>query len=130
MRVACTHIGSGQFVIDAQDLEDFKPAQGERFVADVARRRNVGHHRKGFELLHQMHSNQDKFDDISFDEFRKWVMISAGFCKVFRVGEKEWVEPESLKFDKMSQDKFQEVYTQIVTVAVEKLGLDFALTFE
>lgn len=130
MRVAAIATGNGQFVIDPVDLERFKPAVGEAFVVDIARRRNVGHHRKGFSLLQAMHQNQDKFEDISFDHFRKWVTIKAGFCQVFTVGDRDWVEPDSLAFDKMDQDKFSDVYKGIVTVAVQDLNLQWALSYE
>lgn len=130
MRVAATHKRGGLFVIDSAELEDFKPAQGEEFVVDLARRRNVDHHRKGFALLRAMHANQDRFDDIPFDQFRKWVTLQAGYFDTFIVGNREYIEPHSLAFDKMDQSKFDAVYRGIVTVAVEKLNQEWAIHYE
>ena len=129
MRVAATYTGNGAFVIDSQELENFKPARGEIFIVDLARRRNVGHHRKGFALLKAMFENQDRFEHLPFTRFRKWVTISAGYFDTYVTGDTTHIEAHSLAFDKMDQTKFDEVYQAIITVAVEELGQDWAISY-
>ena len=129
MRVAATYTENGAFVIDSQELENFKPARGETFVVDIARRRNVAFHRKGMKLLTEMWHNQDRFKNIPFRPFRKWVVLSAGFFNTYTVGNREYTEPKSLKFDQMKQEEFDEVYQAIITVAVEELGQDWAISY-
>ncbi len=129
MRVAAIHAGQGEFRIDWADLEKFKPAKGESFVVDIARRRNVGHHRKGMALLTAMWENQDRFEGIEFDPFRKWVMYQGGFFKTYFVGEKEFTEADSLRFDKMDQAEFERVYQMIMTVAMRELDQKWVTTF-
>ena len=129
MRVAATYTENGAFVIDSQELENFKPARGETFVVDLARRRNVAFHRKGMSLLRMMYENQDKFENMTFTQFRKWVVLSAGYFETYVLREHTHVVADSLAFDKMDQTKFDEVYQAIITVAVEELGQDWAISY-
>jgi len=111
---------------DRESLE--KVAGGEIIMCDVRRKRNVDHHRKGFALLHAMFDNQDSFDD--FDRFRDWVQIAAGVVDTIIGDEgKVYYKIKSLSFADMDQSEFDKVYNRFITVAVEKLGQDFALEF-
>jgi len=128
-RVALVKVSDSYWPLAQHDIDELgNVAAGEVLMCDVKRNRNVGHHKKGFKLLHLMFDNQDKFDD--FETFRDWVQIAAGIVERIIGPEGElYYKIKSLAFDKMDQSEFEKVYNKIVTVAYEKLGQDFALDF-
>ncbi len=99
---------------------------GEVIRCDFKRPRNPGHHRKAFALLNAMFENQDMTEN--FDQFYDWVKAKAGlFEPVF--GVEGFFKLKSLSYSSMGQEDFDKVYQKIITVAVEELGQEWALTF-
>ncbi len=93
----------------AQQLN--KLAVGEEVEVKVAR--NVAHHRKGMALLRLAFNNQDKVDN--FDAFRMIMTLKAGYI-IWTVDKNgnDYPLPQSLSFQNMSQEKFEQWYTSMI----------------
>jgi len=86
------------------------------------RARNVKHHRKCFALIKLGFDNQDKFTDISI--YRMVLTIKAGFVVwVDGKDKKKYPLPESISFESMSQRRFDEFYSAILTVIMAETKL-------
>lgn len=116
------------FKPDSQHDEDLLESVkiGDVINGEFRQPRNAKHHRKAFELLHQMFDSQEQFD--SFDRFYDWVKIKAGLVDLVEINEKGAVyKLQSLSFASMGQERFDKVYQQIVTVAYEDLRMEHVI---
>ena len=136
MRVQLVMDASRRLLPDDQRSEEAmaRLQPGDRVAGDLKKPRNIGFHRMGFGLLHDIFDNQDRFTE--FEHFRKWITCEAGFYQQIEVsggvgGNTNVVifVPESLAFDRMDQTRFEEVYRGIKDVAVGQLGLDWVASY-
>jgi len=109
----------------AEYIDKLKKGQG--FQVNKPRKvRNVDFHRKYFKMLNTIYEGCGV--GITFDQFRKSVLISAGFVEFERLfvnGELiERVEAESISFANMDNDRFEEVYNRSVEVCCEMFNLN------
>jgi len=128
-KVAFVKADGAYHPLDDTDAEELgKIGNGEVFMVDVQRDRNVDHHKKGFVLLDLMYSNQDEFDNR--EHFRSWVSIQLGMADA--IVEKDgaiFYKVRSWDFSSMNQSEFDKLYALLITFAYEKMGIDEALAF-
>jgi hypothetical protein len=79
--------------------------------------RNVYHHRKYFKMLSVAFSNQERFKTI--EQFRKAVLIQAGFYHPLYTFEGIIKEADSIAFNKMTQEEFEKCYKESVDIVME-----------
>lgn len=103
---------------------------GQTIHGEFRRMRNPGFHRKFFALLNlafeywepgEIDSKYGK-PEKNFDQFRKDVIILAGFYKsVIRLDGSVRIEPESISFGSMDQDTFERLYNAVLMVCMERI---------
>ena len=115
--------GHGLKAVYDSDLEIIKSLPlDEVFEVRIKKARNYLFHKKYFALLNLAFDNQDTFDD--FDSFRYWIQIHAGHFKEIKGPGGEFMYiPESISFEKLSEDEFTEVYNSVLTVVKKLLDL-------
>ena len=106
-----------------------KLGDGEIIECKVIDQRILGHHRKFFALIKLAHGNLPERFDGHFpttDDLRYELIRRAGFYRSFTdmKGVVQYV-PESIAFDKMSQERFEQLYDRVLDLvcqlrAVEK----------
>lgn len=113
---SCSQIYSPKFESDIEISRKFSLGQEVAASATDRDLRNVAFHRKYFALLKLAYSNlphnlEKLFANI--EEFRTELKIQIG-CRERRVSMsgKEYFIPKSMRFDKMSQTEFEEVYSK------------------
>ena len=91
---------------------------GEVVKVDVrqVRGRSGAFHRKYFALLKCLHGYLDF--PCSADSFRAWAQVRAGHFEVLPDGAKV---PRSIKFSKMSEAEFSELYSRVIDWALADL---------
>lgn len=112
------------------DAEALAPVPvGACVKTDPKQPRNPGHHRKAFAMLHQVHDNlPDDMPPMTFARFYSYMKVAAGAVDeiINHKGEVFYVV-KSLSFADMDQIEFEEIYGQFVTVAYERLGMEWVL---
>ena len=97
------------------------------YVADVKKMspRNYGFHRKYFKLLktgfdYWQPTVDGELAQKDFEHFRKWVIKQAGFFKTV-VNTDGTIEniAESIKFESMDDEAFQELYNRSIDVLMD-----------
>ena len=95
--------------------------------------RNYQFHKKYFALLKFSYENWEpgklsgkKFEGVkpekTFDRFRADLTILAGhFRQVIRVNGEMVIEPKSISFANMSEDEFEELYSNTINVVLKKI---------
>jgi hypothetical protein len=108
----------GESSID--DLSHMK--NGREYICNITMHRNVKFHRLAFVLFKTIFDSQEFFED--FDVFRKYLIMKAG--RVITVDTPKGVMflPESIAFEKMSQDSFEKLFQAVITFAVSEYGQD------
>lgn len=105
----------------ASDLDEKKKLKlGELYSAEIKRERNPLFHRK-FMALCKLGCENSKNVDMPFDAYRKYVTMKAGFFKTYKTPRGVMIEPESISFANMDEDKFQEVYGKVLEVIIEDI---------
>lgn len=125
---------SGLEAVDAQGGEVLDGITlGEDVSAKITRPRNPGFHRKAFALFKWAFDNWNpdageamEWKGVkvrkSFDRFRKDLTIMAGYYRpVFNARGEVRAEPESLSWSSMSQARFEQVYSDVVDVVLERI---------
>lgn len=94
---------------------------GKEYVIDIKMNRNPVFHRKAFSLFKMLFDNQEDYDN--FDIYRKMICMQAGrFITVVLTDGKTVLWPESIAFEKMSQDEFEKLFQEVITWSVKKYG--------
>lgn len=104
---------------DGDDSEKVrKLGDGEIIACQSVDQRILGHHRKFFALLKLAHENlPERFDGHfpTIDDLRYELVRRAGFYRSFTdlKGNVQYI-PESIAFDKMSQERFEQLYDRVL----------------
>lgn len=99
---------------------------GDVIAAEVKLSRNPGHHRKAFAMLHRIFDNQDHFD--RFEALYDYMKIAAGCVETLIQPDGKIVyKLKSLAWDRMDQLEFERTYQSFITVAYERLGMEWVL---
>ena len=106
---------------DADLDEKRKLKLGETYEVEIKRPRNVKFHRKFFALINEGWSNTET--DMPVDVYRKWVTMRAGYYTIYHTPKGQLYEPVSISFSNMDEDAFQEVYSRVLDVIIDDLGV-------
>lgn len=103
----------------ASDFDEKKKLKlGEVYSVEVKRERNYRFHKK-FMALCKLGCENSKNVTMPFDAYRKYVTMKAGYFKTYKTPKGIMVEPESISFANMDEDKFSEVYGRVLSVVIE-----------
>ena len=95
---------------------------GETYRADVVKPRSYQHHKLCFALLNLTYVNQERWSD--FESFRKAVAIAAGHTEELVTVHGEIIRlPKSLSYDALDEVEFTQVFSAMMNVCAEILGL-------
>lgn len=124
MKVAVKNTASGLVPIYADDLDEKKKLKlDEVYWAEIKKARNLQFHKKFFALIKIGHANTKTFqEDIPLDAYRKWAIIKAGYCKMYKTPKGIFVDADSIAFENMDESKFQEVYNAVLEVIIKDIG--------
>ena len=105
-----------------------KVKAGDSVVAKLTVPRSVGFHRKFFALVRYTfnHMTEDMYDKFPSEEsLRLELTLQAGYwSKHVTIGGKEIVYPQSIRFDKMDQVTFEQLYSTIIDVILKYFHLE------
>ena len=104
---------------EADNISKLK--DGEYHEVTVKKIRNPKFHRKFFALVKLAHENSDY--DMPLDSFRKYLVIKAGYFNVFPTQKGKYIEAKSIAFDKMDETEFAELYSKVLDVVVQEIGV-------
>ncbi|MFA5772743.1 MAG: DUF1367 family protein [Thermoplasmata archaeon] len=103
------------------DLDEKKKLKlGVLYSVEIRRERNPLFHRK-FMALCKLGCENSKNVEMPFDAYRKYVTMKAGYFKTYKTPKGVMVEPESIAFANMDEDKFNEVYNKVLNIIVEDI---------
>lgn len=114
--------------IVAESLKRFK--NGESYKVEIKLSRNPAFHRKVFAFFNFCFDcwagcrTDFAYMDIEaqFDTFRKNLTVLAGFKIVtFTIDGRMRVEPESLSYENMNQERFEECYKALINAAIKNI---------
>lgn len=106
---------------DKERLKRFK--QGEPFMADVTKPRNLKFHRKSFALFNMVFQNQELYT--SLDDLRHDLTIEAGyFTETVNFLGEPIKRPKSISFAAMDDLTFGEYYNAILDTIVRCFHFD------
>ncbi|MCK4499912.1 DUF1367 family protein [Candidatus Babeliales bacterium] len=124
---------------DEQTAEAIKRLKiGEIIHGDYKKQRNYRFHKKMFALLNFAfdHWQPGKLQDPkwkgikpepNFDRFRKDLIILAGFYEAhYRVNGEVRIEAKSIKFGKMDETEFSELYNKVINVVLQKILVNYS----
>ena len=131
MHVILTKTFNGLVPADPKTDEWFRKVKlGSVVHSDFKQMRNAGHHRKMFALFNLAFeywepgevSSKHGIPEKNFDRFRKDLTILAGhYHNVIRLDGSVRIEADSISFGSMSQETFDALYQNILTVIMNKI---------
>jgi len=97
--------------------------ENDIFEVSIKKARNPAFHKKGMALFNIGFQNC-KWDPPSFDFYRRYITIKAGFYESAKVKE-EWIfQAKSLAFDKMDDLEFEQVYKAVLQEIIYDIEAD------
>lgn len=118
----------GAVLVAASDLETEKLNKFKTeglYEIEIKRSRNPKFHRKVFAFFnfcfeHWRGSREFLSQTEQFDVFRKNLTVTAGFYnEFFLINGNMIIEPMSLSYSNMSQEKFEECYSALINAAMK-----------
>lgn len=109
----------------ADKMTKFKT--GEQYPVEIKRSRNPHFHRKVFAFFnfcfeHWAGGHEFKDESLQFDQFRKELIILAGFYDAYySINSEPRLEAKSLSFGSMDQDEFEGCYNALIQAAMSKI---------
>jgi hypothetical protein len=120
MKIALIKHFNGLKAAYNSDLENLKKLkEGVIYEVNIKKPRNLMFHRKFFALINLVFENQEVFDNA--EDLRYYLIMKAGFYKKVKTPTGEMFIPKSLKFDKMDNVEFEEVYNGVIKVIEKEL---------
>lgn len=120
----------GGTLVPANDLEADKLTKfktGEMYPVEIKQFRNIAFHRKAFAFFnfcfeHWCSENQYQSENKQFDVFRAHMTVLAGFYDEYHgIDGRCRVEAKSIAFGNMSPEEFEELYSALINVALQKI---------
>lgn len=105
-----------KFDSDANEKKKLK--LGEDYWAEIRKARNYKFHKK-FMALIKLGQQNSKHVEMPFDTYRKYALIKSGYHKIYDTPKGKYVEAESIAFENMDEEKFQEVYSRVVDFVIQ-----------
>jgi hypothetical protein len=121
MKLLLRNTLSGLMPLYPSDFDEKRKLKlGQDYEAEIKNPRNVGFHRKFFALVNLGHENTSL--DMPFETYRKYLIMKAGYFKIYQTPKGVYYEPDSISFGSMSQDQFEEVYSRVLDKVIEDIG--------
>lgn len=121
MKILLQNTANGLIPLYGSDFDAKRKLKlGETYEADIKRPRNLGYHRRFFALLNVGHENTKL--DLPFEVYRKYVVMKAGFVKIYETPKGNMYEAESISFANMPEDVFQDLYSRVLDVIIKDIG--------
>jgi hypothetical protein len=103
--------------IDERSFEELRKIKdGRTFICEIKRPRNLKHHRKYWALINLI---SDNLDGVTPEALSNAVKMMIGHVVTVQFGDKNISYPDSISFDKMNQDQFNDFYEQAVKAICE-----------
>jgi len=120
VKIICRRTQDGLVPVSMAQAELLmKIPAGQDVTVDVIRTRNIGHHRKFFELLRQSFDMQETFTTMK--QWRAIVTVAAGYCDIVAdSGGKAIAVPQSISFANMDQTAFDQFYKDVIDIICER----------
>jgi len=122
MKLYCQNTITGLVPLYPADYEEKKKLKlGVEYEVEVRTPRNIGFHRKFFALLNVGWANTSL--DMPFETYRKYIIIKAGYFKIYKTPKGLFYDAESISFSSMSHDRFEELYSRVLDKIIEDIGI-------
>lgn len=103
--------------IDERSFEELRKIKdGRTFVCEIKRPRNLKHHRKYWALINLISEN---LDNVTPEALSNAVKLLMGHVVIVKFGETMISYPDSISFEKMNQDAFNDFYRRAVQAICE-----------
>ena len=119
MKLLLKRLNNAFIPIDDEGVEVFgKIKEGEEVLVEYKRHRNVGNHKRLFSMLQGVVSNTDRYKTV--DNLLSVIKLKSGHFEtiVAHKGEAVYI-PKSINFASMSEDKFQEFFSNAIDICLE-----------
>jgi len=122
LSIFCKNTEQGLIPLYDSDLEEKKKLKlGEIYSVEIKKARNYPFLKKFFALLKLGHDNT-KLEGITFDAYRAYVTMKAGYVETFKTTRGLMALPKSIAFDKMDDTEFQDLYNSAIQVIIDDIG--------
>lgn len=98
--------------------EKKKLKKGEVYWAEIRKARNYEFLKK-FMALIKIGMQNSKTVEMPFDVYRKYALIKSGYAKIYVTPKGKFVDAESIAFENMDEEKFQEVYSRVLDFIIQ-----------
>lgn len=117
--------------IDQESLVALKKLPKDKPLScEIKRTRNYQFHKKFMAMVKIGCDNSKMIDKngvpITFDAYRKYITIKAGFYKLYQTEKGNYIEPESISFGSMKAERFEIVYKKVL----DQVCIDIGTTSE
>jgi len=94
---------------------------GKEYEVEIRHPRNYMFHKKYFALLNIGWQNTEV--NMPFDTYRRWVTMRAGYYDIYETPKGKLYEAQSISFGNMDQIKFEELYSRVLDVIIDDIGV-------
>lgn len=123
-KIYCRNTHFGFIPVYDSDMDEKKKLKlDEVYSLDYKPERNYQFHKK-FMALCKLGCENSKKVTMPFDSYRKYATIKAGYANVYKTPKGYFVEAQSIAFDKMDEQQFQEVYNRVLDFIMIDTGAD------
>lgn len=121
MKILCRNTIAGLVPLYPSDYDEKRKLKlGQDYEVEITNPRNIGYHRKFFALINIGHENTSL--DMPFETYRRYIIMKAGFFKIYQTPKGTYYEAESISFASMNQDRFEDVYSRVLDKIIEDIG--------
>jgi len=121
MEVYIKNTLAGLIPLYSSDLEEKKKLKlNKDYKAIITNPRNYEFHKKYFALLNLGHQNTRM--EMSFDFYRDYIIMKAGYVQIGITPEGEMYKPKSISFAAMEQEVFETLYSRSIDVIIKDVG--------
>ena len=104
-----------------EDFDEKKKLKiGVMYSVEIKKARNYEFHKKFFALIKVGHNNTKL--NLPFDVYRKVMIMKAGYFKAYNTGKGVYYEAESIAFENMDEETFQDVYSRVLDQIILDIG--------
>ena len=114
MKLLCRNTAIGLVPEYPSDFDEKKKLkEGELYQCEIRKARNPLFHRKFFALC-KIGCENSKHVEMPLDVYRKYATIQSGYYTIYTTPKGKYVDAESIAFENMTQEKFEEVYSRVL----------------
>lgn len=100
-----------------------KPKEGEEYSCEIKFVRNYQFHKKFFALI-KIGCENSKHVSMPLDTYRKYALIKSGYFTLYHTPKGKFIEAESISFENMTQEKFEEVFSRVLDFVIQDIDAD------